>query len=184
MPVVNLYLERHDACVEVINLYGECGCVEKELQHHGKHLHGPKSCNHIQQHYTIQNHKCDKCSRNRLRPGARRFYKAIGLRGMLDRQDRDRERFEELRQFRLVKWKDEIGKYEAFKKAWMEEHRALDSFKQQLHATRVREELQDTPLDDRPSSTTRARSITRSSLEFITPNQPAAASVMVLVKES
>ena len=138
-------LEHYESCVEFLYLYEGCGDTVKELVHL-KELGEHSKRHFVQSFYIILPGHCDSCSNHGLlrKESIHKVSKAVGpkpLTNALGRSIQEKaELKEEVRQFRLERFRSEIKKYENFVKAFKNELEEEDAYAKKLMAARVEEE--------------------------------------------
>jgi hypothetical protein len=138
-------LEHYESCIEFLYLYEGCGDIAKEFVHL-KELGEHSKCHFVQSFYIIFTGQCDSCAKPGLlrKESIHKVSKAVGakpLTNALGRSIQKRaELMEEVRQFRLKRFRSEIKEYENFVKAFKNELEEENAYTMKLRAARVEEE--------------------------------------------
>jgi hypothetical protein len=147
-------LEHYKSCVEFLYLYEGCGGIVKELVHL-KELGGHSKCLLVQSFCIILPGKCDSCAKRGLlrTESIHKVSKAVGPKPLTNALGRSIQKKaglnEEVRQFRLERFKSEIKKYEDFVMAFKKELEEENAYNKKLAAARVKEEQEYVDPGDR-----------------------------------
>jgi len=147
-------LEHYESCVEFLYLYEGCGDIVKELVHL-KELGGHSKCLLVQSFCIILPGKCDSCAKRGLlrTESIHKVSKAVGPKPLTNALGRSIQKKaglnEEVRQFRLERFRSEIKKYEDFVTAFKKELEEENAYSKKLAAARVKEKQEYVDPEDR-----------------------------------